>query len=97
MDFSLAELLVIAIVALVCIGPKELPGVMRSVGRLVRLVRRQASEFMGQLETMDTPKTPSTHWIVGDDGKLYESYHPKVEEDTSLPSPVPAKRGHPLP
>jgi len=46
------ELLVIAIVALVVIGPKELPGMLRSWGRWMAQMRGMASEFRGHVDEM---------------------------------------------
>ena len=47
-DISWGEFLVIGVVALVVIGPKELPGVIRAVGRAMGKVRTMAGEFRGQ-------------------------------------------------
>lgn len=47
-DIGWSELVVIGIVALIAIGPKELPGVLRSVGHWVGKVRRMASDFQDQ-------------------------------------------------
>jgi sec-independent protein translocase protein TatB len=47
-DIGWSELLVIAAVALIVIGPKELPGVLRSVGHWMGKIRRMASDFQGQ-------------------------------------------------
>lgn len=47
-DIGWSELLVIAVVALIAIGPKELPGVLRMVGQWVGKARRMASDFQGQ-------------------------------------------------
>ncbi|HEY6257000.1 MAG TPA: Sec-independent protein translocase protein TatB [Xanthobacteraceae bacterium] len=47
-DFSWSELLLIGIVALIFIGPKELPGVLRTLGQWMSKVRRMASEFQNQ-------------------------------------------------
>jgi sec-independent protein translocase protein TatB len=49
-DIGWSELLVIGIVALVVIGPKELPGVFRTVSQMMGKVRRMASEFQGQFQ-----------------------------------------------
>jgi sec-independent protein translocase protein TatB len=49
-DLSWTELLVIGVVALIAIGPKELPGVLRMVGQWMGKVRRMASEFQGQFQ-----------------------------------------------
>jgi len=43
-----SELLVIGIVALIVIGPKELPGALRTLGQWMTKVRRMASEFQNQ-------------------------------------------------
>jgi sec-independent protein translocase protein TatB len=47
-DIGSGELIVIGVVALVAIGPKELPGVLRMVGQWVGKARRMASEFQSQ-------------------------------------------------
>ncbi len=49
-DIGWSELLVIGVVALIAIGPKELPGVLRMVGQWMGKVRRMASEFQGQFQ-----------------------------------------------
>ena len=47
-DIGWSELLVIAVVALIAIGPKELPGVLRTIGQWMGKARRMAAEFQGQ-------------------------------------------------
>ena len=49
-DIGWSELVVIAVVALIVIGPKELPGVLRMVGQYMRKIRGMASEFQGQFQ-----------------------------------------------
>ena len=44
------EFLIIGIVALIVIGPKELPVVLRTVGQWMTKLRRMASEFQGQFQ-----------------------------------------------
>jgi sec-independent protein translocase protein TatB len=46
------ELLIIAVVALVVIGPKELPGMLRSWGNWMSKMRGMASEFRGHVDEM---------------------------------------------
>src|SRR5689334_15781319 len=46
------ELLVIAIVALIFIGPKELPGLLRTWGKWMAQMRGMASEFRGHVDEM---------------------------------------------
>ncbi len=47
-DFDAGKIIVIGVVALVVIGPKELPRVMRQVGQTVGKLRRMAGEFQAQ-------------------------------------------------
>lgn len=49
-DIGWSEIAVIAVVALIAIGPKELPGVLRIVGQWMGKARRMASEFQGQFQ-----------------------------------------------
>jgi sec-independent protein translocase protein TatB len=49
-DIGGGEFLVIAIVALIAIGPKELPGVLRMVGQWVGKARSMARDFQGQFQ-----------------------------------------------
>ena len=47
-----SELLIVAVLALIFIGPKELPATMRTVGRWVGKVRGMARHFTSGIETM---------------------------------------------
>src|SRR6266480_5863477 len=47
-EIGWGELLIIGIVALIAIGPKELPGVLRTLGQWMSKLRRMASEFQSQ-------------------------------------------------
>ncbi|WP_137044540.1 Sec-independent protein translocase protein TatB [Pseudolabrys sp. FHR47] len=49
-NFGWGEIVLIGIVALIAIGPKELPTVLRSVGQMMAKVRRMAAEFQGQFQ-----------------------------------------------
>jgi sec-independent protein translocase protein TatB len=49
-DISWSEFLLIGIVALVVIGPKELPAVMRTLGQWTRKVRSMAADFQNQFQ-----------------------------------------------
>jgi sec-independent protein translocase protein TatB len=49
-DIGWGELVVIGIVALIAIGPKELPTVLRTLGQWMGKVKRMASEFQGQFQ-----------------------------------------------
>src|ERR1700739_1631270 len=49
-DIGWSELVVIAVVALIAIGPKELPGVLRTMGQWMAKARKMAAEFQGQFQ-----------------------------------------------
>ena len=48
LDMSWGEIMVIGAVALIVIGPKDLPKALRTVGQMTGKLRRMASEFQGQ-------------------------------------------------
>src|ERR1700692_1862376 len=49
-DIGWSEFVLIAVVALIVIGPKELPGVLRMVGQWMGKARKMAAEFQGQFQ-----------------------------------------------
>jgi len=49
-DISWGKLVVIGVIALIVIGPKELPAVLRTVGQWMGKMRRMAAEFQGQFQ-----------------------------------------------
>jgi sec-independent protein translocase protein TatB len=49
-DIGWGELMLIGIVALIAIGPKELPGALRTLGQWIAKVRHMAAEFQGQFQ-----------------------------------------------
>lgn len=51
-DIAPTELLIVALVALVVIGPKDLPRVMRTVGHWVGRAKGMARHFRSGLDTM---------------------------------------------
>ncbi len=50
LDIGWPELMLIAVVALIVIGPKDLPAAIRTVTTIIRKVRGMAAEFQGGLE-----------------------------------------------
>jgi sec-independent protein translocase protein TatB len=70
-DFDAGKFIIIGIVALIVIGPKELPRVMRQVGQAAAKMRRMAAEFRGQF--MDAMREAGIDDIKADVAKLAES------------------------
>jgi sec-independent protein translocase protein TatB len=51
-DFSLSEIMVVGIVALLAIGPKDIPVTIRTIARVLKKFRGIAAEFQTQLDEM---------------------------------------------
>lgn len=94
-DLSLTELAVIAVVAVVFIGPKELPAVVKSVAKAMKGLRSVASEIGDAFNDMAKESgikeaadeiDKEVRMIKGDDGKLYESYDAPSAGDEDKPS-----------
>ena len=49
-DIGGVELLVIAVVAIIVVGPKDLPGLLRRVGKMVAKARNMAGEFKSHFD-----------------------------------------------
>ncbi len=52
LDIGWSELAVIAVLALIIIGPKDLPGVMRTMGHWMRKARSVTREFQSSIDEM---------------------------------------------
>jgi len=50
LDIGWWELIVVGMVALVVVGPGELPALLRTIGRYVGMAKRQADEFRSQFD-----------------------------------------------
>ncbi|MEM9733752.1 MAG: Sec-independent protein translocase protein TatB [Pseudomonadota bacterium] len=49
-DIGWTEMMVVAVVAILFVGPKELPGMLRTFGKMVRKVRGLAGDFQRQFD-----------------------------------------------
>lgn len=49
-DIGWSELLILAVVAIIVVGPKDLPKLLHTVGRYVAQIRRMASDFQRQFD-----------------------------------------------
>jgi sec-independent protein translocase protein TatB len=49
-DLTSSKLLILGVVALIVVGPKELPFLLRTIGKYVAMIRRQANEFRSQFD-----------------------------------------------
>jgi sec-independent protein translocase protein TatB len=78
------ELLIIAIVALVVIGPKDLPRVMRAVGNFVAQARGMARSFRGGVDAMMRESE------LADMEKKWQADNERIMREHPVGAPVPA-------
>lgn len=70
-DIDASKLLIVGVFALIFLGPKELPRVMRQVGNAVGKLRRMAGDFQGQF--MDAMREAELDDIKKEVAKLGDS------------------------
>lgn len=49
-DLTSTKLFILGVVALLVVGPQELPALLRTVGRYIGMIKRQAAEFRSQFD-----------------------------------------------
>jgi sec-independent protein translocase protein TatB len=81
-DLDASKILVVGIVALAVIPPKDLPRVLRTVGQYVGKMRRMASEFQGQF--MDAMKEAEKAADLESVKKEFASLDESARIDTSF-------------
>jgi sec-independent protein translocase protein TatB len=97
-DIAWSELLLIAIVALIFIGPKELPQVLHNLGKAMAKLRRSADEFRRQFEDSmkeagyeDLHKNLQDFRHLNPANQLKNSIDRALNQDYTAPSlPAPA-------
>jgi len=70
-EFDAGKLIIIAIAALIFIGPKDLPRVMRQAGQAIAKLRRMGAEFQAQF--MAAMNEAGVEDLKADANKLTES------------------------
>ena len=93
-DIAPTELLIVAIVALVVIGRKDLPKVMRTVGHWVGRARGMARHFRSGLDTMMREaelEEMEKKWKAENERIMRE--YPAIPEAGAMPSPAAPEMG----
>jgi sec-independent protein translocase protein TatB len=99
-DLDISKMIIVAIVALAVIPPKDLPRVMRTVGQTLGKMRRMAAEFQGQfMEAMrevereaDLESVKKEFQAINDQAKIDTSFDPvgMVRDDVTKAVEPPA-------
>ena len=104
-DLDVSKMIIVGIVALAVIPPKDLPRVMRTVGQTLGKMRRMAAEFQGQfMDAMrevereaDLESVKKEFQAINDQAKIDTSFDPvgMMREDMTkaVASPVGAAEG----
>ncbi|WP_457094179.1 Sec-independent protein translocase protein TatB [Microvirga sp. P5_D2] len=105
LDMSWGEVMVIGAVALIVIGPKDLPRALRTIGQVTGKLRRMALEFQGQfneaMREADLDDVKKQIQGVNDsvtsmNGKTFNPIQTIRDElKTSVEAPVPADKLEP--
>jgi len=86
-DISWTEFLLIGVIALIVIGPKELPTVMRTLGQYTRKIRSMAADFQNQFqEAMREAEMTDLKKQVDDMASDIKNYDPLKDVRTDIES-----------
>ena len=102
-DLDISKMIIVGVVALAVIPPKDLPRVMRTVGQTVGKMRRMAAEFQGQfMEAMrevereaDLDSVKKEFQAISDQAKIDTSFDPvgMVRDDVAKAVESPSENG----
>jgi sec-independent protein translocase protein TatB len=81
-DLDVSKMIIVGIVALAVIPPKDLPRVMRTVGQAVGKMRRMASEFQGQF--MDAMREVEREADLESVKKEFQAINEQAKVDASF-------------
>jgi sec-independent protein translocase protein TatB len=105
-DLDISKMIIVGIVALAVIPPKDLPRVMRTVGQTIGRMRRMATEFQGQfMEAMrevereaDLESVKKEFQAINDQAKIDTSFDPvgMMREDMTKAVGTPASAPEPV-
>lgn len=109
---SFSELLIIVVVAILAVGPNDLPRVVRAVGRFMRgitalghEIRRQVDEVIGDEEMAELKRLRESisnqkNYLIDQNGELQETYDISdflKDRDPPAITPADADAPHPVP
>jgi sec-independent protein translocase protein TatB len=81
-DLDVSKMIIVGIVALAVIPPKDLPRVMRTIGQTLGKMRRMAAEFQGQF--MDAMREVEREADLESVKKEFQAINDQAKIDTSF-------------
>ena len=91
-DLDISKMIIVGIVALAVIPPKDLPRVMRTVGQTIGKMRRMASEFQGQF--MEAMREVEREADLDSVKKEFQAINDQAKIDTTFDPGRPDARRH---
>lgn len=85
-DFDATKLMIVGVLALIVLGPNELPRVMRQLGQMLGKMRRMAGEFQGQF--MDAMREAELQDLRKEVDKLNQQAKDAVNVDVGALDPA---------
>mgnify|MGYP000249285905 FL=1 len=110
-DVGASELLLIAVVAIVVIGPKDMPAALRQAGRWIGKARRVSGHFRTGLDSMireaemeemekkwkaQNEKVMALHPNGGPPGTAQTGAYPAAKPEVAAPAPAAAESAAPV-
>lgn len=102
-EISWSELLILAVVTLIFVGPKELPVFLRTLGRYAGSIKRQAAEFRSQFDAamreaeldtmrkeMEAMQASVNSEIMNAKTAVHNAAEPSIGKPAAVPAPEPA-------
>ena len=86
------EVLIIALVALIVLGPKRLPGAIRSIGRAFRQVREFSTNVRQEMDATLSPPIVETTTPPESDSAAEATTTPTESDSDAEASSTPARR-----
>ena len=87
-DIGWSELLVIAVVAIIVVGPKDLPRMMRTFGSYAGKLRRMAADFQRQFD--DAMREAEIEEVRKAMHSVRDDLNAPIDKTLMLPNPSPA-------
>ena len=96
-DIGASELLLIAVVAVLVIGPKDLPLAMRTVGRWIGKMRRLSAHFRSGMDAMirEAEMEEMEKKWAAQNKRIMREHPDAVMEPLEDPAPLPENKGAP--
>jgi sec-independent protein translocase protein TatB len=100
-DIDAGKLLILGVIALIVLGPKELPRVMRQVGAALSKMRQMAAEFQSQfseaMKQSELEELKKDMAKMADQARVDINYDPVADTDRQMREAIDGKKNNEIP